>query len=131
MPHECPHPNCNRVYKKKKDLADHLRSKKHDPNKLLALKCDRCTETFRNRVSLRQHKRRVHDKELPKFQCNLCAYDTDQANNLTRHKRAVHACIKNLFKKVQCPLCATELVSTSLARHMRGACPFSERNRSS
>jgi len=124
--HVCHHDGCTRAYKDKRDLQDHLRSKKHDPDKLLALKCDQCTDTFRSRVSLRQHKRRVHDKAKPKFKCDHpgCDYTADQSNNLTRHKRAVHQGIKNKFKVVECPLCASTLNETDLARHIRHNCPF-------
>ena len=120
--HVCHHDGCTRAYKDNRDLQDHLRGKKHDPDKLLALKCDQCTDTFRSRVSLRFHKRRVHDKTKPKFECDKCDYTTDQSNNLTRHKRAVHEGKKNKFKRKPCPLCGTEMSETDVARHIRHNC---------
>ena len=131
--YECPHEDCDKSYKQKRDLEEHLRGKKHDPNKLLALKCDQCTDTFRNRCQVQMHKRRVHDKAKPKFKCDHpeCNYTTDQSNNLTRHTRAVHQGIKNKFKRKPCPLCGTELNETDIARHIRESCPFGDHIRHS
>ena len=122
--HICPHENCNKSYKDNRDLQDHLRGKKHDPDKKTALKCDQCSDTFRARVSLRFHRRRVHEKAKPKFKCDKCDYTSDQSNNLTRHKRAVHSGIKTKFKTVECPLCAVQLKETDVARHIRHNCAY-------
>ena len=120
--HKCTHENCERSYKDKRDLQDHLRSKKHDPDKLLALTCDQCSDTFRARVCLRQHRRRVHEEAKPKFKCDQCDYTAYQSNNLTRHKRAVHQGIKTKFKNKKCPLCETVMLECDIARHIRHNC---------
>jgi uncharacterized C2H2 Zn-finger protein len=59
--------NCDKVYKRKDSLRDHIKLKH---SKVQSLKCVKCDKHFLNKRSLTQHLYKVHPTKL--HSCTFC-----------------------------------------------------------
>jgi KRAB domain-containing zinc finger protein len=80
--HKCD--KCHYVTNKKCNFKDHI----NVHNGLKPFPCNICGNTFRQKVHLQTHFKRLHENIKPtKYRCSDCEYATDVQQNFTTHRR--------------------------------------------
>ena len=84
--HVCPLEECNKVFKARKSLMEHMRI--HNGQKPYHCHYEGCNRRFTQYSSMQKHER-THTGAKP-YKCNQCSKLFTQVSNLKRHER-VHA----------------------------------------
>lgn len=129
-PYKCP--VCDKAFKRLSELNSHMQI-----HNSVTYTCEACSFTTTNKVSLRTHNRRVHQRDLryrceqcnksfmsnydledhkashlgTKFICEHCGNTYSQKSYLIAHKRAIHGIQKTARKQHQCDLCNKSFAS--------------------
>ncbi|XP_067205495.1 PR domain zinc finger protein 5-like isoform X2 [Linepithema humile] len=129
---------CERAFKRSFELSSHMQIHRN-----VTYACKTCSFTTTNKVSLRTHNRRVHQRDLryrceqcskgfmsnydledhkashldtKSFICEYCGLTFSQKTYLIAHKRAIHEKRKTAPKQHQCDLCDKNFVSEHILR---------------
>ncbi|KAJ5066685.1 zinc finger protein [Anaeramoeba ignava] len=86
---ECPFPGCNKKFKRKDHLQNHMETHKEDREKKYSCPYEGCNKKYFRKEKLTRHINNVHKKE--KYQCDFpgCQARFVKKNQLIRHK-AIH-----------------------------------------
>ncbi|KAI7800191.1 GDNF-inducible zinc finger protein 1 [Triplophysa rosa] len=106
---------CSRSFYYEKSYLKHL-NVNHGVQMDIALRCDICQQTFRNRCNLKIHQQHVHNDERL-FPCDVCSKTFKRKKDVTRHRRQVH---EGGTDRHFCHICGKSLSSkTALTLHER------------
>ena len=81
-----PCPECDDVFGSRKAHQYHL----NVVHLKLSYDCEKCEKTFRDPDGLRQHERKVHNREMLRVQCDICAEWSSNKECLDNHIRNKH-----------------------------------------
>ena len=82
--YKCMVANCDRWFKRKWELTNHVRT--HDDD---VLKCDSCKFTTKLKKQLKEHIKTKHDEDLP-YECKLCHEKFQYRSGRKRHMDGNH-----------------------------------------
>lgn len=131
---------CERAFKRSSELSSHMQI-----HRSVTYACETCSFTTTNKVSLRTHDRRVHQRDLryrceqcgkgfmsnydledhkashlgtKSFICEYCGNAYSQKSYLIAHKRVIHGIQRTAPKQHRCDLCSRSFASEhSLRNH--------------
>ncbi|KAL8183057.1 UNVERIFIED_CONTAM: hypothetical protein K2H54_013698 [Gekko kuhli] len=111
--HMCP--ECQRCFKKRTHLVEHLHLHFPDPR----LQCPNCQKFFTSKSKLKIHMMRETGEKA--HRCPLCHYSSVEKNALNRHMASMHEDISNFYSDVySCPVCKeTFKLSHALKEHLK------------
>ncbi|KAJ7345967.1 hypothetical protein JRQ81_001917 [Phrynocephalus forsythii] len=111
--HMCP--ECERCFKKRTHLVEHLHLHFPDPR----LQCPNCRKFFTSKSKLKIHLMRETGEKA--HRCPLCHYSSVEKNALNRHMASMHEGISNFYSDVySCPVCKEAFkLSHALKEHLK------------
>ncbi|XP_075386486.1 zinc finger protein 142 [Tenrec ecaudatus] len=111
--HMCP--ECQRCFKKRTHLVEHLHLHFPDPS----LQCPNCQKFFTSKSKLKTHLLRERGQKA--HRCPLCHYSAVERNALNRHMASMHEDISNFYSDTYaCPVCREEFHrSQALKEHLK------------
>ena len=83
--HDCD--ACEKKYKNKGDLRQHIKLKHGDSGNVGHFQCDLCQSKFQQKKSLSAHQRMKHSDEVPQFSCPTCGKTFNKKHNMKRHQQ--------------------------------------------
>lgn len=116
-PYKCDYAGCERTYKCKSNLLQHVEIHRSTPGVINA--CKKCGKQFKSKYLLAKHESLTCNDNCPLYQCGVCSKTFKVLKNLRYHE-ATHS----THKPIKCPECGKGFASED---HLKVHLPIHEK----